>query len=1087
MNIKQLPKFRELLIITVMMVFSFRLMAGNDPGTTLSEERFVAVKGVVYDAESGESIPGVNILEKGTNNGTITDLDGSFTINVADNATLVFSFVGYMSQEVAVQGQTTLDVRLSSDLTSLEEVIVIGYGTQRKQDMTGAVSVVKTDELIQQPTAQLTNQLQGRVSGVTITGSGQPGEAPQIRIRGMNTFGNNDPLYIVDGVASGGINDINPNDVESMQVLKDAASASIYGSRAANGVIIITTKKGKGKVRVNYSGYAGVQTVQKGNPWNILSPQEMADLKFMALRNTNPGEAINDDQYGSGQSPVLPNYIAPVGANTVDESLYNLNPFYSDPSELNNFYRIVEANKEGTNWFQEIFKPASIQSHDIAVSGGSNQGNYFFSLNYFDQQGTLMNTYMKRYTLRSNTSFNITENFRIGENLAFSLTDNPRVDARSEGSAIGMAMRQQPIIPVYDIRGNFAGSFGSGLGNARNPVAIQERMKNNRGEGTRLFGNVYAELDFLRNFTARSSFGGQFANSNWNSFTYPEYENAENGSQNRYNEAANSNINWTFTNTLTYKNTFSELHNLTVLIGSESYKNTGREVGGSTLGYFSFDPDFTTLSTGAGTQTNYSSRYSDALSSIFARADYSFNDKYLFGATIRRDGSSRFLNTRYGWFPAVSAGWRISEESFMSGSSWLDDLKIRGGYGIMGNQINVAPSNAFTTYGSNRVSSYYPIGGSTIVEGFQQTRIGNPDAKWEKNINSNIGIDASLFQGRIQITADYYRKDIDDLLFTPELIGSAGTASPPAVNIAQMTNQGIDMDIYGYFDLSSDLKLNATVTFTSYQNEIVNIADGVNNFDVEGRRFNGSTLVRNQVGHSVGQFFGYEIEGFWNSQADIDAANESARAATGNPNAVYQESMGVGRFRYADQDGNNMVTASDRTFLGNPHPDFSYGLNLGLDYKNWDFSVFLYGVQGNEVWNNVKWWTDFYSSFAGAKSHTALYDSWTPQNQNATAPIQEGTGSFSTANVPNSYFVEDGSYLRARQMQLGYRFAPSMLERVGINNLRVYVQAVNLFTITGYSGLDPELSRGGTDTSFGIDEGSYPNQKQFIFGLNIGI
>lgn len=1087
MNIKLNPNGRKIMVILWMMIFSMNTMAGAPLRPASEERRFIEVKGTVYDSGNGETIPGVNILEKGTNNGAITDLDGKYTISVSENATLVFSFVGYMTQEVTVQGQNTIDVRLSPDVTALEEVVVVGYGTQRKQDMTGAVSVVKTDELIQQPVAQLTNQLQGRVSGVTITGSGQPGEPSRITIRGLNTFGNNAPLYIVDGIASSDIDDINPNDVESMQVLKDAASASIYGSRAANGVIIITTKKGRGKVNVNYAGYAGVQTVQKGNPWNILSPQEMADLKFMALRNTNPNSPINDDQYGSGANPVLPNYIAPVGANTVDEALYNVNPFYTDPSDLNNFYRIVQANKEGTNWFQEIFDPASIQSHDVSVSGGSEQGSYFFSMNYFDQQGTLMNTYLKRYTLRSNTSFNITENFRIGENLAFSYTDNPRIDARTEGSAIGMALRQQPIIPVYDIRGNFAGSFGSGLGNARNPVAMLDRIKNNRGETTRLFGNVYAELDLLRNFTARTTFGGRFLNSSWNSFTYPEYENAENNSQNRYNEAASSNFNWTFTNTLTYKNTFNQVHDLTVLIGSESYKNSGREVGGATLGYFSFDPNFTTLSTGAGTQTNYSSRYSDALFSLFARVDYGFNDKYLIGATVRRDGSSRFLNTQYGIFPSVSAGWRISEEGFMSGTSWLDDLKIRGGYGVMGNQLNVDPSNAFTTYGSSRTSSYYPIGGSTIVEGFQQTRIGNPDAKWEKNINANIGIDASLFQGRIQLTADYYRKDIDDLLFNPELIAGAGAATVPYVNIAKMVNKGLDMDISGYFDLSRDLKLNTTITFTTYNNEIVNIADGVNNFDVEGRRFNGSTLVRNQVGHSVGQFFGYEIVGFWNSQAEIDAANEQARSATGNPSAVYQESMGVGRFRYADKDGNNMVTPNDRTFLGNPNPDFSYGLNLGLEYKNWDFSVFLYGVQGNEVWNNVKWWTDFYSSFAGAKSHTALYDSWTPENQNAKAPIQEVNGSFSTANVPNSYFVEDGSYLRARQMQLGYRFTPSSLERIGISNLRLYVQAVNLFTITGYSGLDPELSSGGTNTSFGIDEGTYPNQKQFIFGVNIGI
>jgi TonB-linked SusC/RagA family outer membrane protein len=1027
--------------------------------------------------EEGQPLPGVSVNIKGSTQGTSTNESGAYSISASPSDVLVFKFLGYSTVERSVGAASEVNVQMAPDVQSLEQIVVTGYATQRKKDLTGAVSVVDVSEMTEQPAGLLTSQLQGRASGVTILGGGQPGEAPQIRIRGINTFGNNSPLFVVDGVPTTNINDLNPNDIATMQVLKDAGAASIYGSRAANGVITITTKSGSGKVKVNYDSYYGVQTVQGGNVWDILSPQEMADLKWVASRNTNPNEAPKDDWYGTGERPILPDYIAPKGLMEgdprVDPDLYNVNPFYTSPSEADAFYRISRANKEGTDWFHEIFSNAPTTSHNLQVSGSNDAAQYLFSMNYLNQQGTLINTYLKRYTLRSNTQFNVSDRIRVGENISFSLMDNPQVDDLTEGSAIGMALRQQPIIPVRDIMGNYAGSFG-GLGNAQNPVAIQERRANNQGIARRLFGNVFAEVDVIDNLTLRTSFGGELWSGNYRSFAYPTYENAENTGTNSYSENSPHGYNWTWTNTLQYKQVFNDIHDLTLIAGTEAYRNAGGDVGGTTLGYFSFDPNFTNLGTGSGTQTNFSNRYADGLFSFFGRADYIFNDRYLLGATLRHDGSSRFLEEQFGWFPSISAGWRVSEEAFMDGVEWLNDLKIRAGYGVMGNQLNVDPPNAFTTFGSNRQQTFYDIGGTgnTIVEGFKRTRVGNPDAVWEKNINSNIGFDATMFNGRLSITADYYRKDIDDLLYNPALIGSAGVATVPYVNVASMENSGFDIAASTFFDITSDFKLDLTGTFTSYNNEIVAVSQSADYFDLEGRRFNGSTIVRNQLGHSVGQFYGYQIEGFWDSQEEIDAAG-----------AGYQNDVAVGRFRYADTDGDGQVTPDDRVFLGNPNPDFSYGLNIGANYKQFDFGIFLYGVVGNDLWNNVKWWHDFYSSFGGAKSRTALYDSWRPDNLNAKAPIQEEAGSFSTANVPNSYFVEKGSYLRAKNAQLGYTFSPTLLEGIKVDRLRIYVQAANLFTITNYSGLDPEVS-GGT-TNFGIDEGSYPAPRQFLFGVNL--
>ncbi|MCF0069725.1 TonB-dependent receptor [Dyadobacter sp. CY261] len=1046
------------------------------------------ISGVITD-KNGSPIPGASVVIKGTQRGTSADADGKYRIDGPDGPfTLTFSFVGFTPKEVGLTpDQTTLNVQLSQDEKLLNEVVVVGYGTAKKKDLTGAVSVVKVSELTEQPNSNLSNQLQGRASGVTVLTSGQPGQAPQIRIRGINSFGNNTPLFVVDGVPTQDINNLNPNDVATMQVLKDAGSASIYGSRASNGVVIITTKRGSGKVRVNYDTYYGTQTVKKGNVYNLLGPQETADLKFLALKNS--GATIKDPHYGDGPTAVLPDYIVPTGAKEgeIDLSKYYVNPNYTDKADMDSFYRIVKANKQGTDWFHEVFKNAPIQSHNLAVSGGGTQGNYLFSLNYFNQQGNLKNTYLKRYTVRANSQYNVGKHIRIGENIALSLVDNPRSIILNEDGAIGMSFRAQPIVPVYDVNGNYAGSY-NGFGNTKNPVALRDRARNDKGSSNGILGNMYVEFDFLKDFTARSSFGGTLYSSAGNTFTYPEWENSENNPTNSYSEYANRGYNWTWTNTLTYEKTFKELHSFKVLVGTEAFSSSGGEVGGVTQGYFSFDPNFASLSTGSGTPTNYSNRFAEALFSYIGRIDYSFKDRYLLSATVRRDGSSKFVS-QYGVFPAVSAGWRIKEEEFAKNVSWLTDLKIRGGYGIMGNQFNIATANAFTTYGQNRSHSFYDIkgtGNSTVL-GFQRTRVGNPSAKWEKNINSNIGIDAQFLGGAIDLTIDYYQKNIKDLLFSPELAGTVGQGTAPAVNIGAMKNHGIDMSVYAEKAINKDLKINATATLTTYNNEIVKITDGVTYFDQEGRRFNGSTIIRNAVDHSIGQFYGYKVDGFWDSQQEIDQANAKAREISGNAAVVYQSEVKVGRFRYADTNGDGIITADDRAFLGNPSPKFSYGLNVGATYKGFDFGIFFYGVQGNQIWNNLKWWNDFYANFQGAKSKTALYDSWTPDRMNAKAPIQENTGSFSTTNVPNSYYVENGSYLRAKNAQIGYTLPASLVSKLRIEKARIYIQSANLFTITKYSGPDPEVGQSQVtgSTAFGLDEGVYPNTRQFLVGLNL--
>lgn len=1066
-------------------------------GTAIAQDAST-VSGTVTDEVTGEALPGVNISVQGTTTGTTTDAEGKYELKVPGlDETLEFTFIGYETSTVAIEERTTIDVQLQPTTISGEELVVVGYGTQEARDLTGSVSVVDMDDFNTSSSGQISKQLQGRASGVTVVSSGQPGESSNVRIRGINTFGNNQPLYIVDGVPTQDIDDLNSNDIESMQVLKDAAAASIYGSRASNGVIVITTEGGDGEVQIDYQGRYGWEVPPSDNVWDILSPREMAELDYQARRTTDD-EFSGHDQYGDdANNPELPYYILPAGADQddVNEDNYHLIPEYNDAGMVNDFNQIIRGNHQGTDWFDEVFDPAGTMTHDLKVSGGGDIGNYLFSFNYLDQQGTLKETFRTRYSIRANTEFNVSDNIRIGENLSYTVSENPQIDALTEGSAIGMSYRQQPIIPVYDVGGNFGGTQAPNLGNAENPVAIQHRIRNNESTNTRLFGNAFVEVDLIDKVMVRSNFGGTITSGTDRSFAYPSYENAENTTSNSFSANSWYGQNWTWSNTINYEDRFFDNHNLEVTLGTEAYKNSGQDVGGTTSDYFSFDPDYTNLSTGSGTQTNYSSNYEDALFSYFGRIDYDYGDRYILSGTIRRDGSSRFLNNRWGWFPAGSVGWRISQESFMEEVEWISDLKLRVGYGIMGNQLNVDPSNPYTLYSGDIYSSYYAIGGSnsSTQQGFEQSRIGNPDAEWEKNISSNFGLDATLFNDRVEISAEYYVKDVKDLLYNPQLVGTAGAADPPYVNVANMRNSGIDANIGTFGSFGDDFNFNVSATFTSYNNEIRQIAEGIDYFSQEARRFTGSSIIRNEVGQPVSSYFGYNIVGFWDDEEEIGEAIENSPDGE-----AYQEDIGfdedgnpigIGRFRYEDVNGDGEITPDDRTFLGDPNPDFTYGINIGLDYQNWDFSMFLYGSQGADVWNQVKYWTDFYTSFNGAKSHTALYDSWTPDNHNASVAIQENEGSFSTNSVPNSYYVEDGSYLRLQNMQLGYTIPTDILERTGISNLRIYLQGENLLTFTGYSGLDPEVgyseSGGGGSTNFGIDEGAYPRSRQLLIGIDL--
>ncbi|UBM61020.1 TonB-dependent receptor [Marinilongibacter aquaticus] len=1018
------------------------------------------------------NLPGVSVAIRGTTNGTITDAEGHYSIDVSgSDAVLVFSSIGYTSQEVRVGNQSKIDVVLAEDSQSLDEVVVTGYGTQSKRDITGAVATVDAKELASVPATTFAQQLQGRASGLNIVNDATPGGNATVRIRGFGTIGNNDPLFIIDGVPTENSGNLNPNDIETIQILKDASAASIYGSRAANGVVIITTKQGKsGKPSISLNAYYGIQ--QTANDVEVLNAKELGEYLYLADKYAGKTPAHGQYTFGANGEVTIPDYVFPSAGKEGDANtnpdLYSLKP--------GNIYAITRS--ADTNWWKEVTRSSPIQNYQLNASGGTENGRYALSLSYFNQEGVVKFIGYDRYTLRVNTEFSaLNKKLKIGENLSVSY-DNRKggFGNDQEQNAVSGSYKHHPLLPIYDIAGNFAGSRGANLGNNSNPYATLYRQQDNRTYRVRTFGNVYAAFDILKDLTLKTSLGIDLTGQRGRYLgrANPEYvEGSFNNSSESRDEYA---YQWVWTNTLSYSKTFGTAHKIDAYAGIEAIREFKEIFGAARQGYaFEITPIISYLNLGDPTKaTNYGFVDKDySLYSQFGKINYAFNDKYLFQLILRNDASSRFLQaSRSAFFPAFSVGWRISDEPFIRDNlPFIDDMKIRYGWGKTGNQ-KIGDYNAYTTYRSDIYHAGYPITGSTSspVLGYDASSFGNPNAKWETTTSNNIGLDAAFFNRKLKLEVDFWNRITSDMLYQTPITFTAGDASAPSFNVGSMTNKGIDLGInFSDNAFGGDFRYSVAFNYSMYRNNVDKLDEGEST-RLLGRSTRVPPLTITQAGLPISSYFGYKVLGIF--QTDEEA---KAWAPYGDYNAV-------GKFKMADVNGDGEITDADRTVIGNPHPDFNYGVNVTLGYKSFDLTLFGNGVVGNEIFNYVRYFADF-NTFQGNRSKRALYEAWQPNNTSGTTPIMDANDQISSR--PSSYLIEDGTYFRLMNVQLTYNLPNALATKIGIKNAQVYLQGKNLWTVTKYSGLNPEIQT-GNDTSLGFDGGYMPVSKTVLVGLNLG-
>ena len=1008
------------------------------------------ITGTVVD-EFGDGLYGTTVVEKGTSNGTVTDLDGNFTLKVAEGTTLVISFIGFETLEVpAKQG---MKVTLKENTSELSEVVVTGYTTQRKADLTGAVSVVSVDEIAKQNENNPIKALQGRVPGMNVSADGNPSGAATVRIRGIGTLNNNDPLYIIDGVPTkAGMHELNGNDIESIQVLKDAASASIYGSRAANGVIIITTKRGKeGKVKINFDGSVAVQTYV--HKMDVLNAKEFGQVMWQGYVN----DGLDPNQNGLG-------YHYDWTYNQQGIPLLN-------GITMNKYLDAAGTTPAAdTDWFDETTRTGVVQQYNVSLSNGSERGSSFFSLGYYKNKGIIKQSDFERFSARMNSDYKL---LKVGEKNIITVGEDFTVNRTNElqapGGFLQNVLQFNPSLPVYTNSGEYAGPVG-GYPDRENPVARLNRNSDNRYTYWRMFGDAYLNINPIENFNIKTTFGLDYAQKEQRIFQYPITEgtvaNATNGVEAKQEHWTK----WMWNAIATYNLEVGK-HRGDALIGTELNREDDTWFSGKMYDFMILNPDYMWPNAGVGEAEAYGSGEGYTLVSFFGKLNYTYNDRYLASFTIRHDGSSRFgKNNRYGTFPSVSAGWRMSEEDFMKGIDWLENLKLRASWGQTGNQeiSNIARYTLFESnygeagFGGQSYGTSYDIagtnGGQTLPSGFKRNQLGNDDLKWETTTQTNVGLDFGFFHNALYGSFEWYYKKTKDILVYMPGIGVMGEGSSQWINAGEMENRGIEFNV-GYRGHVGDFQYDFTGNIGAYRNKVTKLPE-----TIAARGTFGGNGVESVVGHPFGAQVGYVYDGIFKSQDEID-------------NHAQQNGAGLGRIRWKDLNNDGLINEQDQKWIYSPVPDFTWGLNVYLQYKNWDFTMFWQGVQGVDVISDLKKETDLWSglNISNLNKGSRLLDAWTPNNMGSNIPSISTMDNNNEKRV-SSYFVENGSFAKLRTIQLGYNFPQNICEKIHMERLRMYLSAQNLLTIKSknFTGVDPENANYG-----------YPIPLNVTFGLNV--
>lgn len=987
-----------------------------------AQQQAKTVTGTVTDV-SGEPIIGANIRIKGTTTGTITDIDGNFSIEAEPQSVIEVSYIGYLTQETVINNQKSIRFLLKEDTKTLDEVVVIGYGVQKKADLTGSVANINTEKLNTQSNANIGQALQGKIAGVDIVSQGgAPGSGTRIMVRGIGTLNNASPLYIVDGMYMNSIDHINPNDIASIDVLKDASSAAIYGSRAANGVIIVTTKEGsntEGKPIIDLSVNLGISTASKF--------LDMLDAKGWAEVTTIARQAIGK-------------------------------PALDMATDL--------ANKPDNDWQDIMFRPALMQNYNLSVKGGGKYSTYYTGLGYFNQDGIVKGTNYQRYNIQSKNDYK-RGIFSAGTNLIISFSHDKPLHQELRGGMIGTILQSVPTLEKYDDtrEGGYGGTYGDVV-NIPHPLAIiDDNIMDRYNENVKIFANLYAQIELFKGLKYKLNLTPDFSFERYKNYLNKYDFGLATNSITQLTERQRRRRNILVENLLTFDRTFGE-HKISALAGYTYQDSRFRHIQAYGEG---LPQGLEEIDAATTNRSNEGNSWRSVLTSILGRVFYSYQNKYLFTATIRRDGSSKFgKNNRYGYFPSFSLGWNVAEEKFMENVHWLDQLKLRGGYGVLGNQEidNYQYSSTITT-GIN-----YPDGNGGLLQGAFPKNFANPDIKWEETAMTNVGIDFMAFNNRLSLTADYYVKNTKDILLTVPIPISSGGANDPIRNAGKIRNNGFEFNL-GWMDQPNpDISYGINLIGSFNKNKV--IAMGSESGSIKGGSTNQNiTTSETKAGYPIGGYWLISTAGYFNSQEEVDAYAKDGKKI--------QPAAEPGDIKFVDANNDGVINDDDRVFQGSPFPDFTFALNGNMRYKNFDLSIGLQGVLGNKIYNATRQTLEDVTK--GSNFLASCLDYWTPENKNASHPRLTWDDPNRNTRAESDRYLENGSYLRLRSVQLGYTF-PQTWFKDAIQHARVYINAENLFTITSYSGYSPDVNADNANYR-GFDNFIYPTNRTFMLGLNV--